>query len=178
MPPPFPAAFTAIAAAEPLDASTSILLVYFEPRDKASSEPCVLQTYEVFVEQRGEGLYKVRSTCSLHRPLRLAAATQSCLRSPSMAQHCTRPRLLACVPTHLPSASPFPGLQIAVEGGPKLQAREAGGRFHRVRDLVLENLALHTVGAWLLYDDAAGRRSVDCVALAFQSGPPDTGQRW
>ncbi|KAL4855567.1 Nuclear pore complex protein NUP160 [Chlorella vulgaris] len=107
--------------AEPLDASTSILLVYFEPRDQASPEPCVLQTYEVFVEQRGEGLYK-----------------------------------------------------IAVEGGPKLQARGAGGRFHRVRDLVLENLALHTVGAWLLYDDAAGKRSVDCVALAFQSGPPDT----
>lgn len=54
-------------AGEPLDASTSILLVYFEataPEGGAApplpDEPGMLATYELFLEQRGEGAYKVR----------------------------------------------------------------------------------------------------------------------
>jgi hypothetical protein len=45
---------------EPLDASTSILVAYFEPADPASAAAGLLVTYELFVEARGEGAYKVR----------------------------------------------------------------------------------------------------------------------
>ncbi|EFN52609.1 hypothetical protein CHLNCDRAFT_138668 [Chlorella variabilis] len=114
--------------AEPLDASTSILLVYFSPSEEASPEAGMLTTYEVFLEQRGEGAYK---------------ASQP--------------------------AGPRRGPGVLVELGPRLQ-----GSVHRLHDLVLENVALHTVGAWLLYEDAQGRRRVDCVSLAFQGGAPES----
>lgn len=46
---------------------------------------------------------------------------------------------------------------------------------HRLLDLALENVALHTVGAWLLYDDAHGRRHVHCVPVSFADGPVEPG---
>lgn len=46
---------------------------------------------------------------------------------------------------------------------------------HRLVDLALENVALHTVGAWLLYDDAQGRRHVHCVPVSFADGPVEPG---
>ena len=46
------------AADEPLDAATSILVVYFEPTEDASGEPGLLTLYELIVEHRGEGAYK------------------------------------------------------------------------------------------------------------------------
>ncbi|KAL4420612.1 hypothetical protein ABPG75_010268 [Micractinium tetrahymenae] len=106
---------------EPLDASTSILLVYFEPAPAAdgaaaaaaADEPGMLATYELFLEQRGEGAYKV-----------------------------------------------------LLEAGQRMQSG-----VHRLLDLALENVALHTVGAWLLYDDAQGRRHVHCVPVSFADGP-------
>lgn len=60
-------------AGEPLDASTSILLVYFEALPTAAGadaaaaaeEPGMLATYELFLEQRGEGAYKVGAGCLL-----------------------------------------------------------------------------------------------------------------
>lgn len=44
-------------AVEPLDASTSILLVFFEPLDSASPAPGHLCTFEVFIEDRGSAVH-------------------------------------------------------------------------------------------------------------------------
>lgn len=46
------------AAAEPLDACTSNLLVYYEQRGGVGAGE--LRAYELFVEQRGEATYKVQ----------------------------------------------------------------------------------------------------------------------
>ena len=46
-----------LPAAEPLDASIFVLLVYYEP--KGGEGPGELRTYELFVEARGEATYKV-----------------------------------------------------------------------------------------------------------------------
>ncbi|PRW20989.1 kinase [Chlorella sorokiniana] len=100
--------------AEPLDASTSILVVYFEPTEEAGEETGRLTLFELIVEHRGEGAYKV-----------------------------------------------------LVEMGSQLHM---GAAMHRVQDIALESMALHTVGAWLLYDTAAGRRSLVCVPLSFKPG--------
>ena len=51
----------------------------------------------------------------------------------------------------------------------------SSSRVHRLRDMVLENLALHTVGAWLLCDDAEGKRALQCVPISFASGLVETG---
>lgn len=62
--------------------------------------------------------------------------------------------------------------QVLLELGPRLQ-----GEVHRLHDLVLENVALHTIGAWMLYDDAAGRRRLNCVPVGFNDGPVQLGGR-
>ena len=74
MPAPFPARLCPPPAAEPLDAATSILLVYLEPADAAGdgggdggaaggagSARGMLATYEIFLEKRGAGEYKASS---------------------------------------------------------------------------------------------------------------------
>ena len=45
-------------AGQPLDAGTFDLVVYFEPRGGGGGAG-VLHTYELFVEPRGDGAYKV-----------------------------------------------------------------------------------------------------------------------
>ena len=52
-------------AEEPLDASTSILLVYFMPREGDVAGE--LHAYELFLEQRGEAAYKVGVTAAAVR---------------------------------------------------------------------------------------------------------------
>jgi len=54
-----PYTLCAPSAAEPLDAATSILVVYFEPTAEAGGEAGQLTLYELIVEHRGEGAYKV-----------------------------------------------------------------------------------------------------------------------
>lgn len=46
---------------------------------------------------------------------------------------------------------------------------------HRLQDLALESLALHTVGAWLLHDDEQGRRHLTCVPLSHTDSSVQAG---
>ncbi|GAB4820336.1 hypothetical protein N2152v2_007382 [Parachlorella kessleri] len=52
--------------------------------------------------------------------------------------------------------------KVDLESGPQLP-----GTIHRLHSLALESVGPHAVGAWMLYDDEAGRRRVVCVPLAF-----------
>jgi len=52
-----------------------------------------------------------------------------------------------------------------MEGGPRL----ASGVF-RLVDLAVQHVGVHSIGAWMLYDDQQGRRRMHCVPLAFTDG--------
>jgi hypothetical protein len=104
-------------AEEPLDASTSLLLVYFEPSDPASSAPGLLCTFGVFLEDRA-GAYKVE-----------------------------------------------------VEARPRL-----GGEVHRLVDVAVQHVGSDSTAAWLLYDDAQGRRALHCVPFDVTDGSVEGGE--
>ena len=58
-----------------------------------------------------------------------------------------------------------------LESGPQLP-----GTIHRLHSLALESVGPHAVGAWMLYDDEAGRRRVVCVPLAFNDATVRAGE--
>ena len=96
---------------EPLDATCSILLIFFEPIDSLSTSSGMLCTFELFLEDRGGSI------------------------------------------------------KVLMEGGPRL----ASGVF-RLVDLAVQHVGVHSIGAWMLYDDQEGRRKMHCVPLAFTDG--------
>ncbi|KAG7671196.1 hypothetical protein KSW81_003334 [Nannochloris sp. 'desiccata'] len=98
-------------AVEPLDATCSILLIFFEPIDSSSAASGMLCTFELFLEDRGGSI------------------------------------------------------KVLMEGGPRL----ASGVF-RLVDLAVQHMGVHSIGAWMLYDDEQGRRKMHCVPLAFADG--------
>lgn len=62
-------------------------------------------------------------------------------------------------------------LKVVMEGGPRL----AGG-VHRLVDLAVQHLGPQTLGAWMLFADAMGRRKMSCVPLAFEDGAVNAGK--
>jgi hypothetical protein len=56
-------------------------------------------------------------------------------------------------------------IKVLMEGGPRL----ASGVF-RLVDLAVQHVGVHSIGAWMLYDDQEGRRKMHCVPLAFTDG--------
>ena len=56
--------------------------------------------------------------------------------------------------------------KVHMELGPRLQ-----GSIHRLKDMALEAVGAHSVGAWMLYEDGQGRTHLSCVPIGFTDGP-------
>lgn len=142
-------------AVELSNLSVAILLVYFAPRD--GQGPGEVHTYELSVEERGEGLFKVGSA------RRGLAAPKPRLGGGLLGWS-------ACWCSA--NASPLPLThQAHLEPGPTLN-----GEMHALHDMALDLVSTPSLGAWLLYEDGLGCRHVQCVPLDFTTdGSPIVG---
>jgi hypothetical protein len=60
--------------------------------------------------------------------------------------------------------------KVQLEAGPRLRSA-----VHRLQDMAVQHVGSKSVGAWLLHDDAAGRRALHCVPVAFSDGAVESG---
>ena len=64
-------------------------------------------------------------------------------------------------------------MKVLVEGGPRLD-----GDVYRLADLAVQHLGVHTIGAWMLYDNEEGQRTMHCVPLTFTDGAVKQGKNF